>query len=190
MTDEDYWLARLETLRRGGQLELVRKSASVWSGLFASLLGVSSLVVLSGAIQDIATVRSEYALVLRAASTLALGGLAVSTFLAARAGGHVALGRSNNASWQALRTWTVSAVDAATRDLRWAKRIGVATIAVVMVSTLLAIWAPAETSQQLWLAESDDGLICGSLERSDGRVLVAGSEITSVGSLLETARCP
>jgi hypothetical protein len=190
VTDEDYWLDRLEALRRGGQLELVRKSASVWSGLFASLLGVSSLVVMSGAIQEVSTVRSEYAFVLRSASTLALGGLAASTFLAARAGGHVSLARTKNASWQALRTWTVNAVDAAIRDLRWAKRLGLATIAVAMASTLLAIWAPVEKNQQLWLADSDDGLICGPLERSGDQVLVAGSEITRVGSLIETTRCP
>ena len=191
-TDQAYWTERLEEAKRGGQLETVRKSATAWSALFSSLLGVFGLVAFAGGLKELDELSPDYTFVIRAATSLAALALGVATYFAAKAAGQLFTITTSDTTWQALRDRTVNAAHAAVKDLRIAKISGAAAVSLVLAGTGLAIWGPsAESVPATVVVDTTGGPVCGKLSTGEsGALFVAGIEIESVTSLSVVSKCP
>jgi hypothetical protein len=191
-TDQAYWSDQLDEAKRGGQLETVRKSATAWSALFSSLLGVFGLVAFAGGLQELDELSSEYTTAIKAATSVAALALGVATYFAAKAAGQLFTTTTSDTTWQSLRDRTVNAAHSAVADLRIAKISGALAVGLVLGGTGLAIWGPAaESVPATVVVNTARGPVCGKLSNTrSGALTVAGTEIESVSSLSVVTHCP
>jgi hypothetical protein len=190
VSDEDYWTEKVTELQRG-QLDTVRKSATAWSALFSSLLGVFGLVAFSGGLKEIDELAPDLTWVIKLVTTLAALGLAIATFFAAKAAGSLLITATNDTTWEALRNTTINQANSAKNDLIVAKISGLVAIVFVLAGSGVAIWGPsAETPAPTVVVDTPEGVVCGDLSRSDnGGVTVDGKELESVASLSVVSKC-
>ena len=189
MSDQAHWENKLSEVRTG-QLDTVRKSATAWSALFSSLLGVFGVVAFAGGLKEIDDLAPDFTILIKVVTSLAALALATATFFSAKAAG-LFTATTNNTTWQQLRDTTTNDAHSANGDLRIAKIAGVVAVILVLGGTAAAIWGPsAESPPATVIVDTPEGVACGKLSRDGGAIVVDGKTVESVGELSVVSRCP
>ncbi|MFI5841284.1 hypothetical protein ACIA8K_16440 [Catenuloplanes sp. NPDC051500] len=178
------------------QLPTVRKQAEAWRTGLAGLTGLLGAVLIVKGRDTVAELSEAYRVLILIGLGLGLVLLVSATLIAIRAASgspddHTLLTAED------LRRWTGDAVKGSLRDIRWARALTLAGIAVVAVAIGVSWLAPSPPKDGLVLVEAAGSSLCGTLSASpSGMLTVArGREVTvvalpTVTRMTPVTRCP
>ncbi|SNR66848.1 hypothetical protein [Blastococcus mobilis] len=191
--DDDYWKGEVTKARRT-QLDVVRKSATGWSALFAAVLGVFGSVTFVGGLTGVDELPESLAGDVRVAIVVAAGLALLATVLAGLAANSLP-SVTSDLTFQKLRDDTKNKATSARRLLRWALLCAAGAAVIVTVGSAVVVLS--EKEQDAVTAPSavvvvDGKAVCGPLtEDADGQLSVDGIALGDAGaSFTVVSSCP
>ncbi len=191
--DDDYWKGEVAKIRRT-QLDVVRKSATGWSALFAAVLGVFGSVTFVGGLTGVDELPESLAGDVRVAIVVAAGLALLATVLAGLAANSLP-SVTSDLTFQKLRDDTKDKATSARSLLRWALLCAAGAGVIVTVGSGAVVLAEKEESAPTApsvVVVVDGKAACGRLtEDADGQLSVEGIGLGDAGaSFTVVSACP
>jgi MFS family permease len=146
-----YWDEKATELRRT-QLATVQTSATKWSALMVTLLGVFGTVAFAGGLTSIDKLKDPFPLIVKVATTAAAVALAFATYFFTRAGGGLKIREMAGISASTVRDINTTGAGESLEKLKWGRRAAVvAGLLVFGGSALFCGWGKRTTRRKLRL---------------------------------------
>lgn len=191
MTDEVQFWKQQVLSRNRDQLATVSRAAAVWTGLFASLLGVFGVVSFVGGLRGIDDLVDPWSAVAKAAILIAVALALAATVLAGLASG-ASVSVTDDSTWDGQRNWVKAQADTAARWLRLSKTVGAGAATLLLFSTAVVLLAAEnQPAPPTVIAVVGGAAVCGPLTTlEDGGLSVDGTRLVKVTSLTVVPACP
>lgn len=188
--EAQYWRDKVVGAARG-QLETVQKTATSWSALLSSLLGVFGVVAFAGGLKSIDDLDTLPMYIAKGLTVLGAVSLMAATYKAAQASGRIAVEYSSDTSWSNYRDRTIDQARAGAANLKAAKQWGAAAAIAVIGGSMFVLFVgkPASLGPTV-IVDAGDSVVCGRMSWKDGQIAVGGQVVDSVASLTVVSACP
>lgn len=190
--EDDYWEGQLRNARRG-QLDTVRKAATVWAATFTGVLGIFGSVTFVGGLNGLNDLGQTARLVAQTAVVIAAGATLVATVLTASAANSFPT-MTSALTGDSLRERSKELAALGLRRLRAAMVFAGTAAMAVMAGSGVVLFAgkttPKPAPPPFVVAVIDGHAQCGPLRTSPSGLIVNGARLKRVDQITVVPACP